>query len=104
MILYQQVLTYDSTQVEPHKQLGAHYVNQAVHLHNGLDKAKGEQERQKTENSINQLLQNALPHFQFLNKAEPENTLWLEQLVMIGQYLELEGWQAYQTELEKLNE
>jgi len=85
MVLYRQVLRYDSTQVEAHRQLAVHYLNRAVAL----------QESGKNREEVNASLERSWPHFEVLHRQEPQSRLWLEQLVLIGQRLEKDEVATY---------
>lgn len=101
MILYEQVLKKDPTQLLAHKNLAVYHFNQAADLAEALPNLKGEKRKAKQLASINKWLAEAWPHFKILHQAEPNEKMWLEQLVLIAQRLDKPEADVYAKKLDK---
>lgn len=100
MILYEQVLATDSSELLAHKNLAIYQLNQAVALFEKLPDIKKAETKALHEQSINNWLGKAWPHFEVLHKAEPDEEMWLEQLALISKRLDRPDAEMYAQKLE----
>lgn len=88
--LYKEVLTKEPRNIPANLQVGAFFVNLAAKLNEEKMNMDGDDEIAAKEVAIKENLKNAYPYIKLLNEEQPDEVEWVNQLVNITLYLDME--------------
>ncbi len=88
MDMFKQILEKDPDNLNANIQLGANYINQAVQLSQKRSEMTKEEDINKAQEAIVEVMRNAEPYMKKLHELEPDEPEWINQLVSIAYYLE----------------
>jgi len=88
MNMFKEILEKDPDNLNANIQLGANYINQAVQLSKKRAELTKEEDINKAQEQIIEVMRKAEPYMKKLHELEPNEPEWINQLVSIAYYLE----------------
>ncbi len=88
MNMFKEILEKDPDNLNANIQLGANYINRAVQLSKKRSELTKEEDINKAQEQIIEVMKKAEPYMKKLHELEPSEPEWINQLVSIAYYLE----------------